>query len=248
MPTPDCKESKYECSRVCQRIPARCASAHGAASASENSKKTMRSATYLKRQIRHAVGHSRNQVTCRFMKFLGVKTLGRIRLYGRPRISIADGSSIILGDNVVIAGQWRKNDLDARGPTILRTLSSGAEISVGSDTGMTSVTISAARKITIGSRVLLGAGVIVTDSDHHVADLQDVSARRSAGRPPSKSQHEVQIEDDVFVGARAIILKGTRIGRGSVVGAGSVASGVLEPHSIYAGNPARLVRRLGGEK
>ncbi len=45
----------------------------------------------------------------------------------------------------------------------------------------------------------------------------------------------------MFIGARSIILKGVTIGRGSVVGAGSVVSRDIPPHSIAAGNPCVVV-------
>ena len=49
------------------------------------------------------------------------------------------------------------------------------------------------------------------------------------------------IEDDVWIGARVIILPGRRIGRGSIVGAGSVITKDVEPFSIVGGNPAQVV-------
>jgi len=52
------------------------------------------------------------------------------------------------------------------------------------------------------------------------------------------------IEDDVFIGMGVIVLKGSHLGRGCVVGAGSVVSGTFPPGSIVAGNPARVVRAL----
>ena len=50
------------------------------------------------------------------------------------------------------------------------------------------------------------------------------------------------IEDDVWVGARALILPGVKIGKGSVIAAGSVVAKNVEPYSIVAGNPAKLIR------
>jgi len=56
--------------------------------------------------------------------------------------------------------------------------------------------------------------------------------------------HEIRtviIEDDVWIGARVIILPGRRIGKGSIVGAGSVITKDVEPFSIVGGNPAQVV-------
>ena len=48
------------------------------------------------------------------------------------------------------------------------------------------------------------------------------------------------IEDDVWIGFNAIILKGVRVGRGAVVGAGSVITKDVEPYTIVVGNPQRV--------
>ena len=57
---------------------------------------------------------------------------------------------------------------------------------------------------------------------------------------------EVELEQDVFVGDRVLILKGVRIGRGSVIGAGSVVCGPIPEGVVAAGNPARVLRELSG--
>ncbi|WP_233191214.1 MULTISPECIES: DapH/DapD/GlmU-related protein [unclassified Cryobacterium] len=57
----------------------------------------------------------------------------------------------------------------------------------------------------------------------------------------------VVIEDDVFLGARSIVLKGVRIGTGSVIGAGSVVSRSIPPGSIAAGNPCRVIGKIASE-
>ena len=52
----------------------------------------------------------------------------------------------------------------------------------------------------------------------------------------------VIIEDDVWIGTRAIILPGTRIGKGSIIGAGSVVTKDVPQYSIVGGNPARILK------
>lgn len=51
----------------------------------------------------------------------------------------------------------------------------------------------------------------------------------------------IEIQDNVWIGARAVILGGARIGEGSIVGAASVVDFEVPPYSIVAGNPARVV-------
>ncbi|WP_373425250.1 acyltransferase [Rhodococcus sp. SORGH_AS_0301] len=178
----------------------------------------------------------------RYYRSTGIEIDGPTRFYGRPRFARADGSRIIIDRNVAITSNWRANDLDANWPCTIRTLNQDAVLRIGQHTGLSSTTISAAVHIEIGKRVLIGSGVLITDSDHHVVSPLNVEDRRFLGPPAPAADDAVIVEDDVFIGARTIVLKGTRIGRGTVIGAGSVVSGVLEPMSIYAGNPAKLLR------
>lgn len=64
-------------------------------------------------------------------------------------------------------------------------------------------------------------------------------------RRAAQYNKEVQICDDVFVGAGAIICPGVTIGEGSVIGAGSVVTKDIPPHSLAYGNPCRVVREIG---
>lgn len=112
---------------------------------------------------------------------------------------------------------------------------------IGPDCGLSGTTICAATDVRIGARVLIGADVMIFDTDFHVVDLLP---RRYAPMPPSRPADGVTIHDDVFIGARSIILKGVTIGRGSVVAAGSVVSRDIPDQSVFGGNPARELRKL----
>jgi acetyltransferase-like isoleucine patch superfamily enzyme len=148
-----------------------------------------------------------------------------------------------MGKNVILNSLWKRNTLDSNSVITLRTLAEGAIISIGDDTGISSSTISAQKSIAIGSRVLIGSGCLITDTDHHPVDVAP-KERRYSGLPALEKAKEVVIEDDVFIGARTIVLKGSRIGSGSVIGAGSVVAGDIPKNSIAAGNPCRVVRQL----
>lgn len=89
-------------------------------------------------------------------------------------------------------------------------------------------------EIVIGEACLVGMDVLIVDSDFHDLD----PSKRVTGVPKFGS---VKIGDNVFVGARATILKGVTIGRDSVVGACAVVSRDVPAGAIVVGNPARVV-------
>ena len=175
------------------------------------------------------------------LRICGVSLEGTSRLIGLPIISKASNSRIFLGHNITINSVSRGTSLGVSKRTIIRTLSPGAEVSIGSDTGLTGTIICCAIRVSIGKRCLIGSDAMIVDTDFH--PVKPIS-RRYLPRPTSDPDHQVIIEDDVFVGARSIILKGVRIGHGSVIGAGSVVTGDVAPMSVYAGNPAKFIRHI----
>ena len=93
-------------------------------------------------------------------------------------------------------------------------------------------------KIRIGNYVHTGANVMII-AFNHAFDTRE--------KPTIKQDYydaSVIIEDDVWIGAGTIILKGVRIGRGSVIGAGSVVTRDIPPYSLAAGNPCRVIRKI----
>ena len=93
--------------------------------------------------------------------------------------------------------------------------------------------------IRIGSDVLIGSGVHIYASNHRFEQCDLPIAMQ--GHSPSE---DIFIEDDVWIGANAIILPGVRIGRHSVIAAGSVVTNSVESFSVYAGVPARKIRSI----
>ena len=94
------------------------------------------------------------------------------------------------------------------------------------------------RNVAIGNDVMIAPEVYVLHSGHHF-DRRDVPMRFQE----EKYYDVTVIEDDVWIGARAIINPGKRIGRGSIVAAGSVVTKDVEPYSIVGGNPAILIKK-----
>lgn len=161
------------------------------------------------------------------------------RILGMPIIQRHRGSRIELRDGLELRSWYSANPLAPNHPVVLATRSAGAIIRIGQNCGLTGATLVAAERIEIGNHVLVGANATIVDTDFHPLDPQ---GRR---RDILNGMHRpVVIEDDVFIGMNSLILKDVRIGRGSVVGAGSVVSQDVPSGVIVAGNPARVVRAL----
>lgn len=111
----------------------------------------------------------------------------------------------------------------------------GATLSLGSGYMNNECRIFCKNGISIGERVFIGPQVMMLDDDHH-----SITGAR-IGDP------RIVIEDRVWIGARATILKGVRIGTGSVIAAGSVVSKDIPPHSLWGGIPARHIRAVEWE-
>jgi acetyltransferase-like isoleucine patch superfamily enzyme len=89
--------------------------------------------------------------------------------------------------------------------------------------------------VQIGNNVMIGTHAIITSQSHD--KYVEPFCNSNVNRP-------VVIEDGCWIGSGAILLPGVTIGRGSLVGAQSVVTHDVEPHSIVTGVPARTIERL----
>jgi acetyltransferase-like isoleucine patch superfamily enzyme len=143
---------------------------------------------------------------------------------------------LVLGDSVRVY-TWTTFNVEPTG-----------KILVGSDSTLIGTVFMCAGDITIGSRVIVSYNVTIADCDFHPKNpelrIADAIANAPGGdkstRPPLVAR-PVVIEDDVWVGIGAIILKGVRIGRGARIGAGSVVTTDVPAEACVEGNPARRV-------
>ena len=176
------------------------------------------------------------------IRLMGVMSGRGCSFAGAPSIKMVAGARIRLGNDVAIGSRFDANPLGLPHPTILAALMPDSYIEIGDGTGISGASIVARRSVVIGQRVMIGAGACIWDSDFHPLnpDARRENPTRDARTAP------VIIEDDVFIGARALILKGVRVGRGAVVGAGAVVTKDVPPGQIVAGNPARVLGPVPG--
>lgn len=91
----------------------------------------------------------------------------------------------------------------------------------------------------IGKDVMIGPHCYLTDADHSMEPGASVKSQPMKQKP-------VDVEDEVWIGARATILPGVRLGRGSVVAAGAVVTRDVPPYGVAVGVPARVVKYRDG--
>jgi acetyltransferase-like isoleucine patch superfamily enzyme len=129
----------------------------------------------------------------------------------------------------------RSNNVGLNHPVFISTLQRGAELFVGDNFSMAGGSIIVAERIEIGNNVIFGPNLLISDADYH--PLNPVDRRITSNRINSAP---VIIEDDVYLGLNAVILRGVRVGKGSVVGAGSVVTHDVPAGMIVTGNPAKV--------
>ncbi len=166
----------------------------------------------------------------------GFRARGLIFCVNGYRIPFTGPANIVIGDSVRINSSRKAGDGGGI-KTTLRTITTEGKIEIGNRSGLSNVCIVAASLVKIGERVLIGAGTTIYDTDFHSVYSQERSSEnRNVGVKP------VVIENDVFIGANSIILKGSKIGEGAVIGAGSVVTGRIPAHEIWGGNPAKFIK------
>ena len=115
----------------------------------------------------------------------------------------------------------------------------GAVLTIGDRVGLSNSTIVCLRAVTIEDDALVGGDSKVYDTDFHSLDAAE---RARAGNPGAR-RAPVTIGPRAFVGAHAVVLKGSNVGAEAVVGAGAVVRGIVPPGEVWAGNPAVPLRR-----
>jgi acetyltransferase-like isoleucine patch superfamily enzyme len=160
-----------------------------------------------------------------------IKINGRICVFGHGQIK--------LSDNVTINSSLLSNPIGGETHTILNTTKHGY-IEIGEGTGISNSTIVANDSVKIGKNVFIGGDCRIYDTDFHSIDYSE----RISGKDNTIKIKPVEIHDGAFICAHTIILKGVNVGEKSVIGAGSVLTKDVPPYEIWAGNPARFIRKI----
>ncbi|MGE5193469.1 MAG: acyltransferase [Deltaproteobacteria bacterium] len=157
--------------------------------------------------------------------------LERRESFGRFRSTRDPG--LVLGDRVRVL-TWTTFNVEPSGC-----------MWIGDDTQLIGPVFMCAGEIHVGARCVLSYNVTIADCDFHPLDVEERRRDAIANSPqgdrsarPHLVSKPIVIEDDVWVGIGAIVLKGVHIGRGATVAAGAVVSRDVPAGSLAAGNPA----------
>ena len=144
---------------------------------------------------------------------------------------LLNADQMTIGDNVEIRKGSR---LEARGAK-----TTSPKILIGNNTSIHFYFhCGAMESVTIGENVLIAGRVFITDHDHIFSDPASPAIYSKWNISP------VVIEDEVWIGEGAAIMKGVTIGKRSVVGANAVVTKSVLPCSVVGGVPAKLIKRF----
>ncbi len=185
-----------------------------------------------------------------FLKIIKVRYGRNLHIHGVPVIFNSKGARIKLGANVIIKSSFLSNLVGLYSRTIIVTRTSDSEIIIGDNVGMSGATLYARKGIYIGENTAIGGNCKILDNDFHPILAED--RLKFLNNYSDDLDHlilakPIYIGKNCFLGCNSIILKGTVLGDGCVVGAGAVVSGKFDSNCVIVGNPAKVIRKVGGK-
>jgi len=161
-----------------------------------------------------------------------------IRLFGKLIYSIDKTAEVKLGNNIQFRSDTKYNFVGVNKPVSI-AVSKNASLDIGENCGFSGTSIYASKCIKIGKYCNFGGNTFLWDTDFH--PIHNLARRSSTIGAEAEN---IEIEDDVFIGANSIILKGVSIGARSVIGAGAVVTKDVPKEEIWAGNPAKFIKKV----
>lgn len=177
------------------------------------------------------------------LKFYGNNiSFSSFRTRGVPFIAVSHNNGrMLLGKNFAMNNSFSGSQIGCFEPCCF-VVGENATLAIGDNTGMSQTAIVCKSYIEIGNNVKIGGGTKIYDTDFHSLDWK---LRRNMETDSKYTKcKEIIIGDDVFIGARSIILKGVTIGNKSIIAAGSIVTKSIPSGEIWGGNPAKFIRKI----
>ena len=144
-------------------------------------------------------------------------------------VNISMNASLIVGTGDIVF----KGYVEIERHAIVNAFCGHVEIGQGTYIGV-GTTIFGEGNVTIGDYVLMGPGIRILSSKREYVKDKLIMDQPEIPKPTF-------IEDDVWIGANAVLL-GVKIGRGAIIGAGSIVVKDVPPYAIVGGNPAKIIK------
>jgi acetyltransferase-like isoleucine patch superfamily enzyme len=170
----------------------------------------------------------------------GVRFYNSIKINGIPQIDVHRTASFTIGENCTINSSLSSNPIGRYSPSMFM-VRENAILSIGNNVGISSAALICQERITIEDHVKIGGGVCIYDTDFH--SLNTGERRHSKSDQVNKKMAPVLIKKNAFIGAHTTILKGVCIGENSIVGACSLVIRSIPANEIWAGSPARFIKK-----
>lgn len=154
---------------------------------------------------------------------------------GIPYLFVGNGGSIEIGSDCLFNSSPTSNKMGINHRCMISATPAVVEsckVKIGDNCGFSGTSIWCFSGITIGNNVRCGANTLIMDGDAHFDD-----ERTSPPEP-------IVIEDNVFLGAGAIVRKGVRIGRNSVIGMNSMVTHDIPANVVAVGTPCKVIKEL----
>lgn len=190
----------------------------------------------------------------RFYPFLIKNLYGRKILFGKklmvlgsiPYFKLPKNGKIRLGDNVILNSDFKNSNTALTYKCKFVTGYDGV-IEIGDNTMINGACIVSYLNVKIGKNCQIASSTLISDTDFHPVD-SSVRKAQVEGKPFSfdmVKKEKIEIGENVWIGWNCTVLKGVTIGDNSIVAAGSVVlRGIYPPHSLIAGNPAKVVKAI----
>lgn len=198
----------------------------------------MRTIQYIKEWLMDGIARS---VTFVLMKMKLVKVGSGLRSSGIPRMFVHRHGTFLIGKNFTINNTIASNPIGRNFQCIFK-VDRNAFLQIGDNVGMSGTTIVCLKEVVILNNVKIGGNTCIYDTDFHSLNAEDRNKKvEDLGKVKKK---RVFIGKNVFIGAHVTILKGVNIGENSIIGACSVVSKDIPANEIWAGNPAKYIRKI----